>query len=378
MSVSPPIGAAGFAAASACRDSVDVTARDITEAEVVQRSTDAARRTWPDAHVDGIRQLEGGVSSLTYAARLQAGGQSEEIVLKFAPPGLEPVRNRDVLRQARVLDALASLDGFPVPRVLVRDGGQPPEVPPMFAMELRPGQAYEPLLDVADEPPSAGEAAAREHALTRALGLLQSRTPGQLGVDDEPVHGAAHELDRWRQLFATVDADIGVGHDELAARLAARVPRDIAPRLVHGDYRAANALFVGSRLEAVIDWEIWSVGDPRPDLAWVLMHTAPSHVFHPARSAADVEAGRLMPSVDELLATYVEARLAHGATQADVEDATRDLDWFLGVAHFKVAATIAVIWKRERKRASPDPKLAVAADGLGAVLAAGHRALDGN
>ncbi|MDR7254234.1 aminoglycoside phosphotransferase (APT) family kinase protein [Nocardioides sp. BE266] len=351
-------------------------ARDITDDEVAQRATEAARLTWPDADVDTIRRLEGGVSSLTYAARLRAEGTAQHVVLKFAPPGLEPVRNRDVLRQARVLDSLAGLDGFPVPRVLVRDAGQPPEVPPMFAMELRPGQAYEPLLDVSDEPPSAREAAAREHELTRALALLQSRTPAQLGLEDEPVHGAAHELDRWRTLFATVDADIGVGHDDLAMRLAERIPRDIAPRLVHGDYRAANALFVGPRLEAVIDWEIWSVGDPRPDLAWVLMHTSPSHVFHPDRSADDLEAGRLMPSVDELRTTYVHARMSHGAAPLDVDDATRDLDWFLGVAHFKVAATIAVIWKRERKRDTPDPKLVVAAEGLDRVLAAGHRALD--
>jgi aminoglycoside phosphotransferase (APT) family kinase protein len=348
----------------------DVPVLEITDADVARRATDVARRTWPGAEVDRVRRLEGGVSSLTYAARLVVGGAVRDVVLKLAPPGLEPVRNRDVLRQARVLDALAGLDGFPVPAVVMRDVGEPPAVPPMFAMELRPGQAYEPLLDVSDTPPSAEEVVVRQHALARALATLQSRSPAALGVADEPVNTVRFELERWQRLLATVDADIAVGHEALAERLAARIPADIAPVLVHGDYRAANMLFLGPELEAVIDWEIWSVGDPRPDLSWILMHTAPSHEFHPDRSPADLEAGRLMPSADEVLATYLEAR-------GGSDEVTTDLSWFLGVAHYKVAATIAVIWKRERKRAEPDPKLVHASAHLDRVLAAGHAALDG-
>lgn len=342
---------------------------EITDADVARRATAVARRTWPGAAVSGVRRLEGGVSSLTYAARLEADGEPRDVVLKLAPPGLEPVRNRDVLRQARVLDVLADLDGFPVPAVVMRDAGDPPVVPPMFAMELRAGQAYEPLLDVSDAPPSAEEVVVRQHALARALAVLQSRTPAELGVADEPVAPARFELERWQRLLDTVDDDIAVGHQDLAARLAERTPADVAPVLVHGDYRAANMLFVGPRLEAVIDWEIWSVGDPRPDLAWILMHTNPSHEFHPDRSPADVEAGRLMPSADELLATYLDAR-------GGEDGVTADLSWFLGVAHYKVAATIAVIWKRERKRAEPDPKLIHSAARLDRVLAAGHAAMD--
>jgi aminoglycoside phosphotransferase (APT) family kinase protein len=353
-----------------------VPSREITGDDVAERATTVARRCWPAAEVCDVRRLEGGVSSLTYAARLATGDGVRDVVLKIAPPGLEPVRNRDVLRQARVLDRLAGLDGFPVPAVLVRDAGDPPDVPPMFVMELRPGQAYEPLVDVSDHPPTAEEVVVREHALARALARLQSRTAEDLGVIDEPVAPVAEELQRWRRLLATVDPDIAVGHERLAQRLAEQVPAGIAPRLVHGDYRAANVLFVGPELEAVIDWEIWSVGDPRPDLAWLLMHTNPSHVFHRDRSPADVEAGRLMPTADELLTTYLQARAGLGAIDTDLADVTTDLAWFLAVGHYKLAATIAVIWKRELKRSEPDLKLGVAAARLDRVLAAAHAALD--
>jgi aminoglycoside phosphotransferase (APT) family kinase protein len=135
-------------------------------------------------------------------------------------------------------------------------------------------------------------------------------------------------------------------------------------------------LFVGSRLTAVIDWEIWSVGDPRFDIAWLLMHARPAHVFHESRPAADRAAGAALPAPGEVLTTYLEARRTDGATEAELAALTADLAWFLAVGYYKTASTTAVIIKRNRKSASPDPKLVVMARHLPEVLAAGHRALE--
>jgi aminoglycoside phosphotransferase (APT) family kinase protein len=351
---------------------------DLDEDDLIRRATLAVRRTSPAATVHGLRRLEGGVSSLTYASTLTEGRVDRPIVLKVAPPGLAPVRNRDVLRQARVLDKLVELPDFPVPRVIFEDRGEPPEVPPLFAMELRPGASYEPLLDVSDAPPSPDVAARRMRVAARTLARLQSKTPEQLQVGAERVSPVRDELDRWERLFATVDSDIGPGHEKLHARLAERVPGPIAPRLLHGDYRLANMLFAGPELSAVIDWEIWSVGDPRADLAWLLMHVEPAQVFHEYRSPADVAAGSRMPAQAELVGEYAAARRDLGATEEEIREVTTDLDWFLGVCYYKTASTIAVIYKRERKRSEPDPKLEVAARHLDEVLAAGHHALDRN
>jgi aminoglycoside phosphotransferase (APT) family kinase protein len=346
--------------------------------EIARRAAAAAGAP---ARVAGLRRLPGGVSSLTYAARLTPapdadGGAGERaIVVKVAPPGLAPVRNRDVLRQARALRRLRSLEGFPVPAVEFEDAGDPPVVPPLFGMQLCPGQSYEPGLDVSPNPPDAATAAERIRVAARALARLQAVTPSDLGLDDEPMP-PAEELARWQRLFATVDADIGVGHEKLHARLAERIPAGIAPRMLHGDYRLANMLFTGSTLEAVIDWEIWSVGDPRSDLAWLLMHSRPAHVFHEDRSPAERAAASALPSPEELQAVYLEARRDLGAEPAELDDLARDVDWFLGVCLYKTAATIAVIHKRDRKRSDPDPSLAVAAGHLPDVLARGHEALD--
>lgn len=349
---------------------------DTEDDALLERATAALRRRVPDGELRGLRRLEGGVSSLTYATTLVGDRADRPVVLKVAPAGLAPVRNRDVLRQAQVLRRLEPLSGFPVPEVVFEDAGDPPDTPPLFAMTLCPGESYEPHLDLSPAPPAPAMAADRMRVAARALARLQSPTPHRLGLGAEPASAVDEELERWHRLFATVDDDIAPDQGGLYERLAAQVPTGIAPRLLHGDYRLANMLFEGSRLSAVIDWEIWSVGDPRSDLAWLLMHLSPAHVFHEHRPAADVAAGRELPSVAELLEEYTAARSTYGASESDVADMGRDLSWFLAVCHYKVASTVAVIHKRDRKREVPDPKIETAARHLDAVLNAGHVALD--
>ena len=69
------------------------------------------------AGVSDVRPMEGGASSLTYGGRL--GGR--RVVVKVAPPGVMPLLNRDVLRQARLIRAL---EPTPVPVPEVALGGR--------------------------------------------------------------------------------------------------------------------------------------------------------------------------------------------------------------------------------------------------------------
>ena len=99
------------------------------------------------ASIDDVQPLTGGASSLTFTGRVTGGPPGHErIVLKVAPPGLEPVRNRDVARQARLMRALDGAPGVRVPLVFFEDDGAPPEVSPFHAMNLVPGECVEPLL----------------------------------------------------------------------------------------------------------------------------------------------------------------------------------------------------------------------------------------
>ena len=168
------------------------------------------------AGVTGVVPLSGGASSLTYVGTLD----EQRVVVKVAPPGVEPVRNRDVLRQARVIRALGP-SIVPVPEVLWEDPGDPPEIPPLFVMSFVEGSSLEPLFDVDGvDDPDARLVAQRLGNAARTLAALHLFLPPVACVAGEPVIGPAEEVDRWSQLLSTVDRTLVPGWEEVAGRVA--------------------------------------------------------------------------------------------------------------------------------------------------------------
>jgi aminoglycoside phosphotransferase (APT) family kinase protein len=290
--------------------------------------------------VRDLRPLAGGASSLTYTG---TRGRGERVVVKVAPAGVPPVRNRDVLRQARLLRALAGT-AVPVPEVLWEDDGDPP----LFVMSFVAGTSLEPLFDL-DGGDDAATVADRMRNAARAMAALHGLDPSAVGLGDEPIVGPAEEVDRWCTLLQTVDAALAPGWQEVAAALRASEPPALPGAIVHGDFRLGNMLATGSAIAAVIDWEIWTIGDPRVDLGWFLVNADPDTYRRPTRYA---EPGALPPPA-ELAALY-----------GDVPD----IDWFHALACFKSTATWSLIVKHNRRRPQPDPELEAMAGALPHLL----------
>jgi aminoglycoside phosphotransferase (APT) family kinase protein len=290
-----------------------------------------------DGRVEDIRPLEGGRSSLTYLVRLQ---QAAPIVVKMAPPGLPPIRNRDVLRQARVQDAIARSGRAPVAAVCFTDVGAPPDVPPLYAMEHIDGESIEPLLDDCEELPPPEIIRARQLHAARALAGLHSIAPESVGLDDEPEVTLPEEVARWVRIFETVSDDLRPGYQMPADALLATLPAPVPATVVHGEYRLGNLLARAGEVLAIIDWELWTREDPRVDLSWFL-----SYVDADEQPSAIRGTPAGMPSRAELLAAYEEAA---GAPVAD-------LHWFDAHARFKMAAIAALVSKHNRQRDRPDP-----------------------
>jgi len=298
------------------------------------------------ASVTELRPLEGGLSSLTYLATTADGSSfGRQFVVKMAPPGLAPVRNRDVLRQARVQEAVSRAGTAPVARVLFTDPGAPPEVPPLYAMEFRAGSSFEPLLDECDVLPAPDTIRARVLAGAQVLGGLHTIDPTAVGLDDEPEVSLTDEVTRWVAIFETVADDLRAGWPAAADALLHSLPSAVPATVVHGEYRLGNLLIVeeggdGDRVSAIIDWELWTREDPRIDLAWFL-----SYLDAADQPSAIRPTPPGMPARAEVLAVYEEARGA----------AVADLAWFDAHARFKMAAICAHVSKNNRKRDHPDP-----------------------
>jgi len=305
--------------------------------------------------VAGLRRLTGGASSLTYAGTAHAPAAAHGVVVKVAPAGLEPVRNRDVLRQARAMKALRAA-GVAVPDVLHEDEGAPPEVPPLFVMGFVSGTSLEPLFDREDgdgdvDPPAV--VAERMRDAARVMASVHAHDPAALGLTDEPRTSLADEVGRWARLLDTVDPALTPGWPDVADALVASQPAPWPAAVVHGDFRLGNLLAVGGEVTAIIDWEIWSLADPRVDVGWFLINADPDTYRRGTRYSGE------LPSPDELALVYVDA----------LDRPLEDLAWFQALACFKSTATWSLIVKHNRRRDDPDPVAEEIAPVLPALLA---------
>jgi len=296
------------------------------ECELRARVAEASGRA-----VTELRPLEGGHSGLTYAVGLEPGLRA---VVKATPPGRKPVGRHDVLRQERVLRALAGAGGVLVPEVLFAETVEPP----FFGMSFVDGVGTEPTLDGTDEP--AEVVASLWEQAVAILAALHAVDPVALGLAaGETSFSPREELDRWQ---ATAHAGEQAPDTEawrLADALAATAPAPGPPALVHGDYRLGNMLRRDGRVLAVIDWEIWSLGEPLADLGWLAIFTHAD--CYPGIS---VEVAGT-PTRDHVVARYAELS---GRAVADAA-------WFGALACFKMASVQSHNLRRHREGRHIDP-----------------------
>ena len=295
-----------------------------------------------------MRPLAGGASSLTFSGSIA----ERRVVIKVAPPGVFPTLNRDVLRQSRIIRVLRST-AVPVPEVLWEDGGAPPDIPPLFVMSFVVGTSFEPLYDLEGDDAGRDVIAERQLNAARTLADLHRLDRRSLDLGDVPATAPQDEIDRWSRALQTVEPGLIGGWEEVREMLIESVPAPCPPSLVHGDFRLGNLLAVGGRITAVVDWEIWSVNDPRVDLGWFLLNGDPDTYRRETRYAGS------MPSLSELVAAYGDA----------FGESPVDLSWFEALAAFKSVATWSLIVKHNRRRGAPDPNIETVVPVLPRLLA---------
>jgi aminoglycoside phosphotransferase (APT) family kinase protein len=308
----------------------------IDESDLYERAAAALAAASPGSDLGPLTRLQGGTSSITYSADL-AAGPTPKVVLKVAPAGLDPTKNRDVLRQARIQRALQGT-GVPCPVVIAEGAGPSLERPPFYVMGFEEGDCVEPSVLPDGKELPASEVRARELGCARIGGLLHALDPDALGLGGEPEVTPDEELDRWVSSMERCDEDIREGHEQVRDALRASVPAASRTRLIHGDFRLGNTLSKDDRVVSVIDWEIWARSDPRVDVAWFLMMCNPDPEL--GRRTADG-----MPSDEELLAVYQDA--------SGLE--VKELHWFSALVRYKQAAISALIMRNARRRGEESP-----------------------
>ena len=293
---------------------------------LADRVSAALRRERPDLEVGALTRLPGGHSGLTYRVETSEA----PLVVKSVPENQKAVGRHDMLRQARIISALAPTD-VPVPAVVATDDVEPA----WFAMQLVDGESLEPVLDEPAVQPSL--AAQRMLRAAEILPALHDVPLDKVPVDADPL-SPADELARWARTMAAVPPHLVPDADRLHERLSDGVPAAVEPTLVHGDYRLGNLICEGTEPVALIDWEIWSVGDPRVELGWFL-------VFADGSNFPGV--GREVPG----LPTAAQLVDAYAADGRPVEE----LAWFEALGRYKMAAIMGHNLRRHLEGRHHDP-----------------------
>jgi aminoglycoside phosphotransferase (APT) family kinase protein len=217
------------------------------------------------------QRLPGGHSNLTYLLR-DAGGQ--ELVIRRPPQGELLPKAHDMWREYRIIKGLWPTT-VPVAEPIAYCDDRAVAETHFYVMRKAEGRALytgAAARDWLDEP-------ARRHAGTTfidVLAALHSIDPEQVGLGDLGRHDGyvARQMRTWYASW-TASVDFAGFDDprvhELHELLSSSIPEQGPARVVHGDFGPHNSLFSPSgEIEAVLDWELASLGDPLADFAYSL------------------------------------------------------------------------------------------------------------
>jgi aminoglycoside phosphotransferase (APT) family kinase protein len=167
-------------------------------------------------------------------------------------------------------------------------------------------------------------------ALVDVLADLHTVDPALVGLEGfgRPAGFMERQLRRWSKQWEASRTDELPALDALRADLERQLPRERVHSIVHGDYRLDNAIVSADdpgHLQAVLDWEMATLGDPLADLALFNLYWEGWGGMENPVAATPAEHG--FPSSAELTAAYAER------TGFDLADNA----WYTAFACFKFA-----------------------------------------
>ncbi|MFE2356551.1 phosphotransferase family protein [Streptomyces parvulus] len=277
------------------------------------------------------RLIEGGRSNLTYAV---TDGTARWVVRR-PPLGHVLATAHDMRREHRVISALHPTN-VPVPRPLLLCEDEKVLGAPFYVMEFVEGTPYRTADQLAPLGPERTRAAVLN--LVDTLVELHAVDPAEVGLGDfgRPEGFLDRQLRRWaKQLDASRNRDLP-GIDELHATLGRELPRSPSPTVVHGDYRLDNVLIGGEddTINAILDWEMSTLGDPLTDLGLLVMYSSPLGMPDSPVSTTAQAPGHPAPA--ELIERYA-ARSGRDVSA---------VAWYTAFAWFKLAVILEGIHYR--------------------------------
>ena len=218
-----------------------------------------------------VRQFGGGAANLTY--ELNFG----EFVYVLRRPPLGPIapRSHDMGREHTVLSRLHE-QYRPAPRSHLFCRDESVIGAPFLVMERRYGLVVRRSMPEA----YAGRPEAARllgEALVEGLASLHNVDYSALGLDalGRPSGFIERQVAGWFGRWERAKSEEVAAMDRVHAWLEDNLPPDGPAALIHNDYKLDNSMFAAedpSRLVAVFDWDMSTLGDPLSDLGTLLTY----------------------------------------------------------------------------------------------------------
>ena len=285
--------------------------------------------------------LEGGRSNIT--VRL-TDAEGRDFVLRRPPlHGVLPTAH-DMGREHRIIAALGPTP-VPVPDALVLCTDTDVIGAPFYLMSYVPGI----VLNDATTAVTELDESARHHSaesLIDALVALHAVDPDDVGLGDLARRDGLVErqLKRWHAQFEASHIHEVPAVDRVHKILASRVPEQRESRIVHGDFRLGNCIVDDDgSVQAVLDWEICTLGDPLADVGYVLAGWAePGDEIRTTEDSLTAAPG--FPPRSEILARYT------AQSGRDVSN----IDYFVAFSLWKLACIMEGVNARAKQGARGD------------------------
>jgi aminoglycoside phosphotransferase (APT) family kinase protein len=287
-----------------------------------------------------------GHSNITYLV----SRDGQRFVLRRPPRPPLPPSAHDVLREARLLDAVEKAD-VRTPLVLAVCDDESVIGVPFYLMRYEDGFVI--TSEVPDHLDSPGERRRICTELVDALAEMHAVDWRSVGLEGfgKPTGYLDRQLRRFNGLWEHNKTRELPPVQEVGEWLAANKPESPDATIVHGDYRLGNTMFgreAPARLVAIFDWEMATIGDPLADLGYLTATwSEPGGEQRTMFDFMSVTREDGFMKRDELVLLYEER----------TGRSTSDLRWYQALALWKAAVFMEGNYKRSLAGTTDDPYL---------------------
>lgn len=293
---------------------------------------------WFVEHIPGVspplsfEPIGGGRSNLTYQV---TDAEKKKYVLRRPPLGHVLESAHDMGREYKIISCLGPTD-IPVPPSLGLCKDRSVIGADFYVMGLVEGDVYTDSIDAVAIPEN--ERYDLGMNVIDVLVRLHAVNPDEVGLGDlgKKEDYVARQVRRWTRQWEKSKTENVPDMEEAGRLLKENIPEQIGASIAHGDYRIGNFIIRESRVAAVLDWELCTLGDPLADVGYLMnWWYTPDEVELGKGDGAPTAVGGF-PSREDLIAYYERA------TGKDLSQ----INYYRALSYWRLAAISEGVYRR--------------------------------